>query len=81
MAVIQVTQNQRSEVVNVNRDVMVTVDLVGGGGFHVYAYIPQRQIDFKIVAGTSKTFAVFKGETVEAESMGTGTIIIATQNV
>lgn len=80
MAVIDVTQNGRQEVVRANRDLMVTVDLVGDD-FHVYAYIPQRNIDFKVVAGTSKTFAVFKGETIEAESMGTGTIVISTTNV
>lgn len=79
MAVIAVTQNARQQVVNVNRSVMVTVDLIGDN-FHVYCYIPERGVDIKVVAGQSQTFACLKGESVEIESMGTGTIVVSTVN-
>jgi hypothetical protein len=80
MANIQVTQNQRSQVIAANRDLLVTVNLTGSN-FSVYAYIPQRGVDIKAARGQLPvTFLLLKDETIECHSMGTGTITIDTVN-
>lgn len=80
MAVIQVTQATRSEVISANRDLLVTVNL-SGAGFSVYAFIVEQGIDIKATqANPIKSFPIFKNEHVEVLSMGTGTIEITTVN-
>jgi hypothetical protein len=79
MANIVVTQYNRVQQISTNRDLIVTADLTGFA-FHVYCYIPQRNLDFKVRAGLVTEFTILRNETVECEAMGSGTIVVNTRN-
>lgn len=84
MANIQVTQTDPSgvwqlDVITANRNLIVTVTLTGID-FSVYWRVRPRNIDFKAVRLQIVEFTIFNGESIDAMSMGTGTIQVDTRN-
>lgn len=80
MATIQVTQDTPTSFVKTaNRDLTVTVSLVGVG-FSVYCRVTSagERIDIKVIAGQQRTFNILRNDDVDAYAMGTGTVTVTT---